>query len=52
MFRYLQTRRNFGLIGGSGVGKSTCLRVMTGQQKPTKGYAVLRDAMPLKTKEN
>ena len=32
-----------GLIGGSGAGKSTCMRVMTGQIRPpqlTKGFAV------------
>ncbi|MBD3352972.1 MAG: ATP-binding cassette domain-containing protein [Candidatus Lokiarchaeota archaeon] len=27
-----------GLIGGSGAGKSTCMRVMTGQVKPLKGF--------------
>jgi ABC-type multidrug transport system ATPase subunit len=27
-----------GLIGGSGAGKSTCMRVMTGQIKPTHGF--------------
>ncbi|MHA1732077.1 MAG: ABC transporter ATP-binding protein [Promethearchaeota archaeon] len=29
-----------GLIGGSGAGKSTCMRVMTGQIVPTSGYAI------------
>ncbi len=28
-----------GLLGGSGAGKSTVMRVMTGQVKPTDGYA-------------
>ncbi|MHA1821007.1 MAG: ABC transporter ATP-binding protein [Promethearchaeota archaeon] len=27
-----------GLIGGSGAGKSTCMRVMTGQIKPVRGF--------------
>ncbi|GAB4317841.1 MAG: hypothetical protein Kow0069_20710 [Promethearchaeota archaeon] len=29
-----------GLIGGSGAGKSTCMRVMTGQVVPTEGHAI------------
>lgn len=29
-----------GLIGGSGAGKSTCMRVMTGQIVPTSGFAI------------
>ncbi|MHA1887785.1 MAG: hypothetical protein DRO88_04100 [Promethearchaeia archaeon] len=40
---YLKPGEILGLIGGSGAGKSTCMRVMTGQIKPpqlTHGFAV------------
>lgn len=40
---YAKPGEIMGLIGGSGAGKSTCMRVMTGQIKPpqlTKGFAV------------
>lgn len=40
---YVKPGEILGLIGGSGAGKSTCMRVMTGQIKPpqlTQGFAV------------
>ena len=40
-----------GLIGGSGAGKSTCMRVLTGQVQPpqlTRGFAVTAGLRPVK----
>ena len=40
-----------GLIGGSGAGKSTCMRVLTGQVQPpqlTEGFAVTAGLRPVK----
>ncbi|WP_457558500.1 ABC transporter ATP-binding protein [Candidatus Harpocratesius sp.] len=48
---YLKPGEILGLIGGSGAGKSTCMRVMTGQIKPpqlTHGFAVTAGCRAIK----